>query len=211
MSQTSAPRGWVADEPTRQERAQQLSRRLAGRRIERVRYIELAYDGYDAPMWPGPDFDSLDFGLELDLDDGVTWGILWQQDGYNETLLVSSGHLEDLLQGRPAMRTWNATEHWHEHGPTLLDGVTSVWTRHSYGPARNRAGEQVSKGGESGLCLLTLVLSASSGREAVISLGGRKSVEEGYWYVADNVVVFFSADEARRARVYLPGDADAIV
>jgi hypothetical protein len=68
---------WVVDEREQRRHNAELRRSLVGRRIERVRYVEIRYDEPPSPAWTGPLFDSLDFGLELDLDDCETWSATW--------------------------------------------------------------------------------------------------------------------------------------
>jgi len=60
---------------------------VVGRRIVEVRYFEIANDS-GTPRWDAPDFHSLDFGLEWDLDDGSTWSFIWQGSGRYESVLT---------------------------------------------------------------------------------------------------------------------------
>ena len=63
------PIGWVRDDSARRLRDLELQAQFIERRIMRVRYVEIQYDGPPQPMWGASNFDSLDYGLELDLDD----------------------------------------------------------------------------------------------------------------------------------------------
>jgi len=205
-----AAKGWASNEPECDRWDEELRRGLVGRRIARARYVELHYEGHPGPMWRGASFDSLDYGLELDLDDGTTWAFIWKQQGHNEALLVYPGQLvPSQLRADARTTVFDVTDHWHAAGPPAVSEVTPVWMRHRFGPAFNRAGEQVANSGESDICLLTLVLTSEGGREAVITLGQREA-DGSYGYTADNIVVFFSVIQARTARVLLPGDPDAI-
>jgi len=202
--------GWVSSDSERRQWEGELRRRLVGRRITRARYVEIDYEGKPEPMWRGAGFDSLDFGIELDLDDGTTWAFIWNQRGHNEALLVYPGQLfSSPLRSDAHTAVYDVTDHWNAAGPMAVTTVTPVWMRHRFGPAFNRAGEQVASSGESEMCLLTLVLTSEDGREAVITLGAREA-DGSYGYRHDNIVVFFSIIEARNARVLLPGDPDAI-
>jgi hypothetical protein len=200
---------WVGDEAARRRRDLELQNQLVGHRIKGVRYIELRYEGHPGPMWGGASFDSLDYGLELDLDNGTTWSVIWMQHGPNEALLVDEGPLAPIhLRADAATAVWDVTERWDALGPGSISRITSVWTRHGFGPAYDSSGQQVAPAGKSDMCLLTLLLRGPDGRETAITLG--EDIDGGYAYTADNVSVFFSIDEARQARVLLPGDADAI-
>lgn len=65
---------------------------LHGVAIHRVRYFELG-DETGRPLWnENADLDSLDFGVELDLDSGRTVSIIWDWgfDGYDLKLVDSA-------------------------------------------------------------------------------------------------------------------------
>ena len=201
-------RAWVKDEGERNRRELELQQHLVGRMIKHVRYTEARYGGWFGPMWSRATWDALDYGLELDLDDEKTWSVIWKQQGHNEALLVYEGQLRGSELLADAGVIWDVTEHWSAVGPHSISSVTSVWTRHGFGPALNSTGQQVAAAGQSDLCLITLILAADDGREAVITLGDI-GTDGSYTYSAENVVVFFSVAEARKAEVLLPGDPEA--
>lgn len=100
---------WVADEAAKEADERRMAG-LVGHRIERTRYVELDYAGLDdtpEPAWPGKGFDSLDLGLELDLDDGATWSFIWLQAGHNEGLLAFEGALKPTQLREDAGRVWD--------------------------------------------------------------------------------------------------------
>lgn len=199
---------YAADDAARRAIEHHLHR-LVGRRIEAVRYVEVHHEGLARPTWRGAIFDSLDFGLEFDLDDGATWSVIWKQQDANEGLLVYPGTLvptEICVDAHIAI--WDATAHWHGRGPVTISRVTPVWTRHQFGPATDWTGHKVAEAGESDLCFETLILTAADGREAVISLGER-DVNGRFQRTATNVAIFFARSDAHDARVLMPGDADA--
>jgi hypothetical protein len=204
MNRVDEPNGWVSSDAERHRQEEELRQQLVGHRIERVRYMELRYEGHPEPMWRGARFDSLDYGLELDLDDGTTWGLIWKQQGHNEALLVYPAPLVPTqLRAQADTAVWDVTDHWGTAGPLAISTVTPTWMRHRFGPAVNQAGEQVASAGESDLCLVTLILTSDGGREAVITLGQREA-DGSYGHSHENVAVFFSVDEARHAHVLLP-------
>lgn len=184
------PAAWVRDEGERRHVEGEMRQRV-GRRIERVRYAEIAYHDPSSPVWPGPTFDSLDFGLELELDDGSTWSVAWEQADYNEGIVAFAGWHEYLRAESSAV--WEVTDHWRENGPGDVAAVTPIWQR-PYGD-------------ESDLCLVTLILVAENGRQAVITLGERNHKDGSLRPSGDNLAVFFSSYRARR-RVVLESDAD---
>jgi hypothetical protein len=204
-------KAWVRDEAERHRWDQALQKRLVSHRIERVRYVELSATADSESLSnPPTTFDSLDYGLEIYLDDGATWSIIWKQQGHNEGLLVYEGTLvPSEIAADAGTVAVDVTKRWETIGPLSISGVETVWTRHGIGPTINSGGGQVTDVSESDICLQTLVMVAPNGREAVITLGQRRP-DGGYTYVGDNLAVFFSRDEARAARVLLPGDQEAV-
>lgn len=73
---------WVPDRAATQAEMDRVAA-LVGRTVVAVRYLELEYE-LPEPLWAGPEFDALDFGLELDLEDSATWSFAWLQAGPNE-------------------------------------------------------------------------------------------------------------------------------
>ena len=182
------PKGWVSNDQQRRAREAEL-RELEGHSIQAARYFELDYEGISGPSWEAQDFDALDFGLELDLDDGTTLAIIWQTASENETLLAYRGHLEpDQIQiGAAAL--WDASQRWLDKGPSEIEDVNVAWLRSG-----------------ADLCLQTIVLTGGT-RQAVLTLGDSES--GGFVLSATSVAVFFSIATARGSGVVLPGDPRA--
>jgi hypothetical protein len=196
--------GWASDDQEREGIEQRL-RDLVGRTIEAVRYVEVPLDDPE-PMWAAGKFDSLDFGLELDLDGAVTWSAIWKQQGPNLALLVYPAPLvpNELSLGAWTS-TWDVTDRWHDRGVRTIAAITPVWTRFEFSPAFDRAGRMVLDGGHSDLCMQTLIVTASSGSEAIITLG--MDVGGGEFRIADGIAVFFDRSEAQEAGVLMVSDA----
>jgi hypothetical protein len=193
--------GWVKDDAERQARVRELERQLVGRRIVRVRYVEIRYADADQPaepQWGLASFDSLDYWLELDLDDHSTWCVEWQQAGDNESLRPAQGM---TTWGHDGPAVWDVTQHWNARGPRSIASVTPVWMRLSTKVIWPKPSVRTAD-----ICLITLILSSGAGREAVITLGEHR--DGGYTAVHDNLAVFFSVADARQAGVSLPGDHD---
>jgi hypothetical protein len=193
---------WVADEAARGADERRVAA-LVGRCIARVRYVELDYadfGGTPEPAWPGDGFDSLDYGLELDLDDGATWSFIWLQAGHNEGLLAFEGTLKPTQLREDAGRVWDVggERGWASVLGRPVVRVEGAWLRHTWDCR-----------GQSDLCVLTWVLHFDGDQAVVITLGDRD--EDGsYRYSHENVAVFFSLDTARSRGVLLPGDPEAV-
>ena len=70
---------------------------------------------------------------------------------------------------------------------------------------------QLDDGRESDYCLITTLLWSDDDHCAVITPGGEANPDDQvFTYLADNVAVFFSLEEARAARALLHGDRDAL-
>jgi hypothetical protein len=195
-------RGW-AESPEERERIDASLRGLTGTTLAGVRYLEMPYDG--TPQWDCGTFHSLDFGLEIDLGDGTTWSVTWDQAGHNEGLLVDAKPLE--FRPDADIATWDVTEMWRRRFPGGFTDIGAAWTRHAYGPAYTgvRWEIKVDDGGESDLCLFTLVLAGAGDERAVVTFGGKGYDEPPrYMPFSHDVSVFFSTADAEAAGVILP-------
>ena len=196
---------WVADDDSRAQAEDRLGF-LAGRTVNAVRYIEIESN---EPGWSARGFDSVDYGIELDLDDGSTWSITWEQGGRNEGIGVRN---EPLVPARllPDAKTsvWDVTSRWTGAVGRLISGHNASWQRTEFGPAHLAAtGEQVSGASVSDLCLVALALVLDRA-QVVIALGGAEPDGSFTAWARDNLGVFFSLDAARAVGVPTPGDAD---
>jgi hypothetical protein len=203
--------GWVTSLADRQVVLDALCGALVGRVIVAARYVELAYG---EPAWDCGSFHSIDYGVELDTDDGATTSFIWQQKGWNETLLAYTGTTRDELAPEREISTWDVGETWRHALPGPVFNVETIWMKHRWGPSFGgpRFETRVDDGHESDYCLITVLLSNHAGDDVVVTLGGEANSPEPrtFAYLADNVAVFFSVAEARRARALLPGDPDAL-
>ncbi len=184
---------------------------FVGREVVASRYVELVYD---KPAWDCGLFHSIDYGVELDPDDGRTTSFMWQQQGWNETLLSYEGSVRNELVPDCAISTWDVTERWRDRMPGPILALETVWTKHVWGPSFGgpKFETQMDDGHESDYCLITVHLVGDADTHAVITLGGEANSPEPrtFTYLADNVAVFFSLEEARKAGALLPGDPDAL-
>lgn len=203
--------GWVTSIADREAVLDVLRGALVGRAIVGARYVELAYG---EPAWDCGSFHSIDYGLELDTDDGATTSVIWQQQGWNETLLTYSGTIRDELVPEAETSVWDVGDIWRTAVRRPVRDVETIWIKHRWGPSFGgpKFQTRVDDGHESDYCLVTILLSDEDGGEAVITLGGEANAPEPqtFTYLADNVAVFFSVAEARRARALLRGDPDAL-
>jgi hypothetical protein len=153
-----------------------LERVLIGRSITAVRYADLDYET-EIVSWYEGDHDVVGHGIELDLDDGTTWSVIWEQRGDDEGLGVWRGPLvpEHLKEAR----FWNVTDRWCRRGPREIAAVEIFWWPQRQG-SDDRSRSALSLGG--------LVLhDAGRDRQVVVALDERFDVR-----------VYFSRGRARR-------------
>src|SRR5437764_5121073 len=107
---------WARDDAERIA-IEQILGGLTGRRLNAVRYVErLGYPPPHEPYWSGPLFDWIDDAIELDLDDGVTWRIEWE-DGVGDNAGVRAHPADALLGADEQTAVWEVTDHWRAAGP----------------------------------------------------------------------------------------------
>jgi hypothetical protein len=138
------------------------------------------------PAWEDDDFDSVDFGVEVQLDDGETWSVGWEADW--------------------GVERWEVSDRWQRHGAIRrrLEALDTVWFRASAGGMAIGVGRR-----ESVLCIGTIVMRVAGGAEVVLTAGERDA-SGGFVKHPTNVAVFYSLAAARAARVFLVGSDYAI-
>jgi hypothetical protein len=199
-------KAWARNESERLEIEARIGQ-LVGRSIRRVRYFETSSESSPEPTWSAPAFDSIDYGIELDFDDGATWSVIWKQSGINEALLFYKGSLVGTeLRDDAAPRAWDVTDRWATDGPNTISGFELAWMRNSMGPGRDWQGQIVSGPMDSDLCLHTVVLKGEAGKLALVTLGEADYPSLKFTHTAEGVAVFFSLERAREAGAFLPGD-----
>lgn len=187
---------WVKDD-TQKGAVQTTLNRFIGHAITGCRYVEIDYEGGQED-WRGPSRDELDYGLELDLDNGETWSIVWEQFDLNEGLNVRPGSLvpESVRAEGSAIR--DVSSRWLELGPGVLAEVRLGWSVIDAGPGYDRHGNKVAEAEESQLSLTAIQLIGNDTRTTVVTL-----------YGADEIRVYFSLAAAREDGVVLSPAADA--
>lgn len=93
---------------------------LTGRAIRAVRYADLDYE-HEMPYWHEGDRDVVGHGLELELDDGSTWSVIWEQGGSSAGLGIRA---EPLMPDHLRLaRIWHVTRHWRRRGPRTISRI----------------------------------------------------------------------------------------
>lgn len=130
------------------------ARTLVGRRVGRIRYFTLDYarlgsggevsgpriiqkgEEWRDPWWERPGFDTLDWGLELETDDGLIYSITWDPPGVREGIGISRASLiGTALTGATSAAIWDVTQlsRWKAVVSQVVDNVTMrylPWDEH---------------------------------------------------------------------------------
>lgn len=162
--------------------------KLVGRTIQRVSYFEILYED-GKPRWKqeSDSFDSLDFGLQMNLDDSSTFSVTWGAEFTQYNLSIHQAPL-GFVDGESA-RQWDAQQRWRERGllGTPIVGARAIWR-----PADSPDGSDYPQ---------DLRLELESGAVVVISAFESRGGEPNIG-MTDNITVFF--DEAEAQRMLLP-------
>ena len=160
---------------------------LVGRRIKTVSYFEILYgESQSQPMWnrASDSFDSLDFGLQLELDDGSIFSVTWGTEFTQHNVSIRQAPL-GFVDGETARR-WDAAERWRERG--LLDApiisARTTWLPPHVPPDKGEYPQDVRLEFASGA---VVVMSAFEFRDGELNIG-----------MTDHITVFFDEAEARR-------------
>ncbi len=190
---------WVVSAAEREAHEQRVAA-MRGRRLERVRYVAMDEWGLER----GGGFDSTDFGLELDLDDGTTWSFSWLQQGGNEGVLAVPRGLvggELRADGEYEVADVSADSDWRPLVGQSIEAVEASWQRAAWSRGDER--------GWTDLCVASWVVHLA--RERVVVTLGRREEDGSYSWTHENVAVFFSLADARAHGIPLPGDPEEMV
>ena len=151
------PESWVQSQAEAAAR-QRAARTLRGTHVEGVRYVDIDYrhvervgsqggarhirdsDEWSAPTWLFPECHSLDYGVELDIEDADGMAVTWQSPGRHEGLVLYQGVLADRAVRADANRAvWDVTS-WGEWPHALASPITDIEVRYEPWDDPNDAG-----------------------------------------------------------------------
>ena len=158
---------------------------LIGETIVSVSYFEIAYEN-NKQMWSyDPEYDSLDYGLDLVMESGKTKGIIWGNEFYQYGVSINSASLSAELKGVRKINVSKNSRWQNLIGEEIITAkVMWSWVK------------------ESGLFKpkvyypQDLELSFSGNRKVYIS--ALDIQEKKPTPTSDNLVVFFNREEARK-------------
>jgi hypothetical protein len=184
---------WARDRRAR-ARIEQRVAELEGNAFVGVRYFVLLLAGEEA--WDAQrDFDSLEIGLELDLDDGSTWSAAWLQAGANDGVLLVPGGLDLLGGGGVWQCDVSARSRWSRVLGQRIERTDVMWDRRY--EEEPQTGVSVVR---SEWCARGVALVFASGERFVILLG-LPGVDGTLQPASDHLVVISDAATARRLGV----------
>jgi hypothetical protein len=168
------------------ERAQAM----VGERLARVRYYEICYEG-SQPSWdtgiPGV-VDVPDFGLDLEMESGRVFGIVWDWEFTCYHLKVVPTSLAGIEVGHAAVWDVSSQSGWPPLIGRAIAGVAvHWWPTWSDDPVP--------------LCPLHLDIVFEDGQKVFISAAIYDRERDSLFGLSDEVVVIFGEEAARRYRV----------
>ena len=171
--------------PRTREDFEKLTETLIGSAIRTVRYYEVDY-GEDAPMWDkqSPHFDSLDFGVELGMDDGSTVAVTWGTEFVQYGLSLSWEPL-----GRPnEPGQFDGTHRWNHVIDQEITGTKVYWSWVEESGTRTHYPQD-------------LELTFANGEKVTLSVFEHRSDTGFEMGMMDNITVFFRDEDLKRFRI----------
>jgi len=99
---------------------------IINRTLIGVKYYEIEYSN-KKPMWNwNKDFDSLDYGLDLEFNDKSIWGITWGSEFYQYGISIYQKSIKDILKG---YIVWDVTKeiNWKKYLNQKIKKVKIYW------------------------------------------------------------------------------------
>lgn len=165
------PHPWTAWalSPGLRKAAEVSLERLVGKTIVGCRYVGVTPVPGE-PHWQQPTHDELGYGLELDLDDGSTWSVIWEISALGEGLNIHPDRMyPDTFVPDASISTWDVSERWLAQRLGAISRVELDWQT-----VETPAGSSYQKqaGGLLGpayACLASVELVGKNDRSATIS------------------------------------------
>lgn len=175
-----------AKESTKITDFENIVMRLQGRRVMRVYYYEIPYET-GAPSWNRDVMDTLDFGLELEVESGQIFSITWGDEFVQYGISISEN---SLTMNVIDVRVWDVTmaSRWSSIIGQMIVDIDTYWSWVESDDERQYYPQDIRLVFESGQ---SVFLSAAQYVEDSDELLG----------FADEVTVIFSDDVARHYRV----------
>ncbi len=165
---------------------EQRWQRLKGSRIEKVEYAEMEYStGHPGWSAESSEFDSLDFGVNLTMDNGQTLAIEWGSEYAHYGISLQKGSLNLKEEG---VRFWPASECWQHVLGVPIKSVCFYWSWWTQADSkgvffRKYFPQDVQIGFESGASIVASVLEFRNDSEPI--------------YAADHITIFFRQEDLK--------------
>ena len=100
---------------------------LVGERISKVKYFEINYEGGQEYWNSDLGFDSLDYGLDLEMESGAIEGIIWGSEFYQYGVSLVSASLDTELKSCQKIDVTKISR-WHELIGNEIINVKVIWS-----------------------------------------------------------------------------------
>jgi hypothetical protein len=120
--------GWAANKAEVLERNSEASK-MTGGRLSYVRYFNIDYDGVTDgeqdgstgrrvvtaaewlhPTWERGDRHTLDYGVDLELEDGTTFTVTWDPPSWTQSLRFIEGSIADSRHAHAGTAVWDVSK-----------------------------------------------------------------------------------------------------
>jgi hypothetical protein len=100
---------------------------IIGRSISKVRYIEIDYQD-QLPYWENEYFHNIDFGVELETENGNFFRIKWDSEFFQYEISLNKGTLKDKFSD--GIFVWDVTRHakWIPYINIKIVDVKIYWS-----------------------------------------------------------------------------------
>jgi hypothetical protein len=104
-----------------------LPSELIGRTIKKVSYFEI---DYGEPMFELSDHHSLDYGLQLETDNGETYYMIWDSQYFQYDLKFKKGTLNQELNTDSKINCHDVSlsKYWSDRIGQKLNNIKSYWS-----------------------------------------------------------------------------------
>jgi hypothetical protein len=169
---------------------EQHAQALCGQRIAKVRYFEINYeDGQLGWNYYGNRFDTLDFGLELEMESGELFDVIWDKEFVQYNLSLRNGSLrEEFLNGIVAVRDVTTEPNWRRLQHQPISEVRVYWSRQEVDGVRTFYPQ-------------TIEITFAEADKVYLSAASYRPSRDELWSVSDDVLVIFRDEVAQRYHV----------
>jgi len=156
---------------------------LVGEQIKKVNYYEMIYSDHGEYWGLNPDFDSLDYGVDFEMESGAIKGIIWGNEFYQYGISLIPGSLDTELE-RSSKIDVSYKNRWLEVIGKKIKSAKIIWASVEEGRFKKKIYYPEN-------LILTF------GENNMVCISALEIGDDSY-FAADNITVFFDESIARK-------------